>query len=309
MNEIMVSVICTAYNHQEYIRQTLESFIMQKANFKFEVLINDDASTDNTAKIIKEFEKKYPDIIFPVYQEKNIYSQGIDPTRILIEKARGKYIAFCEGDDYWTDENKLQMQYEILESHPECVACVHNVKVDDETGSYPIRFIHSQDLIFGKEHLENETRIAHTCSYFFEKTIIDNMNEVQRKEFWELKSNGDLRFSAVILCNGLVYHIAKEMACYRYVVSHGDSWSAKSSGKNAGFSVCRMLYLIKDYCCKYYNVHLTYGEFFDLYLYAAVVMFIKHPSKENFWRLKEFLQREKYPFIRTLKIFIRKIYK
>ena len=88
--EIMVSVFCTAYNHGKYIRDCLEGFVKQKTNFKFEVLINDDASTDNTASIIREYEKKYPDIIKPIYQKENQYSKGISIYRqILVPEASG----------------------------------------------------------------------------------------------------------------------------------------------------------------------------------------------------------------------------
>ena len=126
MEEIAVSVFCRAYNHEKYIRRCLDGFIMQKTNFKFEVLINDDASTDHTAEIIKEYEERYPDIIRPVYQSENQYSKGVKITNaFLLPKARGKYVATCEGDDYWIDEKKLQKQYDFLETHPEYSACVH----------------------------------------------------------------------------------------------------------------------------------------------------------------------------------------
>lgn len=134
-NEIKVSVICTAYNHARYIRKCLDGFVMQKTNFKYEVLINDDASTDNTAEIIKEYELKYPDIIKPIYQTENQYSKGVKISlNILCPRAKGKYIAFCEGDDYWCDENKLQMQYDILEANPDCKMCIHKVGSCKENG-------------------------------------------------------------------------------------------------------------------------------------------------------------------------------
>ena len=136
-NEIKVSVLCTAYNHERYIRKCLDGFVMQKTNFKYEVLINDDASTDETAQIIREYEEKYPDIIKPIYQTENQYSKGVKiTTEILAPKARGKYIAFCEGDDYWCEENKLQAQVEALETHPECKMCVHKVGSCKENGEH-----------------------------------------------------------------------------------------------------------------------------------------------------------------------------
>lgn len=87
---------------------------MQKTNFKYEILIHDDASTDKTASIIKEYEGKYPDLIKAIYQEENQYSRGNNVNFILLERAKGKYLAFCEGDDYWIDENKLQKQVDFL---------------------------------------------------------------------------------------------------------------------------------------------------------------------------------------------------
>ena len=121
---IIVSVLCTAYNHESFIRQCLDGFVMQKTNFRFEAIVHDDASTDGTAAIIREYAEKYPDIIVPIYQTENQYSKkiGIYKT-FLYPKAQGKYIAICEGDDYWTDPYKLQKQVDILENNPDCSFC------------------------------------------------------------------------------------------------------------------------------------------------------------------------------------------
>lgn len=120
----MVSISCITYNHAPYIRECLDGFMMQKTNFAFEVLIHDDASTDGTADIIREYEAKYPDIIKPIYQTENQYSKGISPSASFnFPRAKGKYIALCEGDDYWTDPFKLQKQVDFLESHPDYVMC------------------------------------------------------------------------------------------------------------------------------------------------------------------------------------------
>ena len=134
-NEIMVSVICTVYNHEKYLRKCLDGFVMQKTNFKFEVLINDDASTDGSADIIREYEKKYPDIIKPIYQTENQYSKGVNiSSTFLLPRAKGKYLAWCEGDDYWCNEYKLQKQFDILENNPNIYMCVHKVKNINEQG-------------------------------------------------------------------------------------------------------------------------------------------------------------------------------
>lgn len=114
---ISVSIDCITYNHAPFIRQCLEGFLMQKTNFSFEVLIHDDASIDGTADIIREYESRYPDIIKLIYQTENQYSKNVAISATFnFPRAKGKYIALCEGDDYWNDPLKLQKQVDILES-------------------------------------------------------------------------------------------------------------------------------------------------------------------------------------------------
>ncbi len=136
MAEPKVSILCITYNHAGFIRQTLDSFLMQKTNFSFEVLINDDASTDGTTEILREYQEKYPDIIHPIFHEENLYSQGVRGmyTRFLLPKAKGEYIALCDGDDFWTDQSKLQRQVDFLEAHEDYALCFHPVRVYFENG-------------------------------------------------------------------------------------------------------------------------------------------------------------------------------
>ena len=119
-DEILVSIQCLVYNHEPYLRQCLDGFVMQKTNFRFEAIVHDDVSTDGSAAIIREYAEKYPDIIKPIYETENQYSkQDGSLSRIMNAACRGKYIAMCEGDDYWIDPLKLQKQVEILEKNPE----------------------------------------------------------------------------------------------------------------------------------------------------------------------------------------------
>ena len=123
----LVSVRCTTFNQEKYIAECLEGFLIQKTDFPFEVIVHEDASTDKTAKIIREYELKYPNIIKPIYETENQYSkQDGSFTRIINAHLKGKYIAMCEGDDYWIDENKLQRQVDFLESHPDYVLSAEN---------------------------------------------------------------------------------------------------------------------------------------------------------------------------------------
>lgn len=122
----LVSICCITYNHEKYIRDAIEGFLMQKTDFPFEIIIHDDASTDKTADIIREYEKEYPEIFTCVYQEENQLSKGIRPLPTYIfPKVRGKYIALCEGDDYWTDPMKLQIQVDAMKKYPQCWMSFH----------------------------------------------------------------------------------------------------------------------------------------------------------------------------------------
>ena len=132
----LLSIACITYNHAKFIRQALDNFLMQKTNFPFEIIIHDDASTDGTADIIREYEAKYPDIIKPIYQKENQWQKGVSISRTFqFPRIKGKYVAMCEGDDYWCDEYKLQKQVDFMEAHPDYALCYHPAKmiyVDEE---------------------------------------------------------------------------------------------------------------------------------------------------------------------------------
>ena len=136
--KVMVSIRCITYNHVNYIRQCLDGFVMQKTNFKFVAIVHDDASTDGTAEVVREYAEKYPDVICPILQTENQYSKGYSRIRSLLDKySIGKYTATCEGDDYWTDPLKLQKQVDFLEAHPDYSACFHQAIRHYEDGTCP----------------------------------------------------------------------------------------------------------------------------------------------------------------------------
>lgn len=132
-SNIVVSIQCLVYNHEPYLRQCLDGFVMQKTNFKFEAIVHDDVSTDGSAAIIREYAEKYPDIIKPIFEKENQYSKhdgSLD--RIMYEACRGKYIALCEGDDYWIDPLKLQKQVDFMDVHPDYSLCFTNIQILNE---------------------------------------------------------------------------------------------------------------------------------------------------------------------------------
>ena len=127
--DIKVTIRCITYNQKDYIRQCLDGFVMQRTNFRFEAIVHDDASTDGTAEIVREYAEKYPDIIKPIFETENQYSKHDGSLgRIMNANTRGKYVAICEGDDYWTDPLKLQKQADFLDANPQCSLTYHACK-------------------------------------------------------------------------------------------------------------------------------------------------------------------------------------
>lgn len=170
----LVSICCLAYNHEPYIRDCLDGFVMQKTDFPFEVLIHDDASTDKTAEVIREYESKYPQIIKPVYQTENKYSKGVKVNSVYnFARAKGKYIALCEGDDYWTDPLKLQKQIDFLEANPDHSMCFHNAMLKWEDGREGLSMSNLEDRDYSGEELY-ENFIVPTASCMVRKEVFES---------------------------------------------------------------------------------------------------------------------------------------
>ena len=226
-NRIMVSVCCLAYNHEKYLRDALEGFVNQKTDFFYEVLIHDDASTDNTARIIKEYANKYPDKIKGIFQNENQYSQGVDVLgKYVYPRAKGRYIALCEGDDYWTDQNKLQMQFNALENHPESDMCAHRAEWYNCLKEEIIRIFPDIDdnrILSVEEVIYGEGGFLPTASLFFRKEIV--LDPMPFQKTWNIDYSLQIRGA---LRGGIVF-VAKTMALYRFYTV--GSWSSKKNDK------------------------------------------------------------------------------
>ncbi|MBR6421328.1 glycosyltransferase [bacterium] len=220
-NEIKVSIVCNAYNHEKYIKKALDGFLMQKTSFKYEVLVHDDASTDGTADIIREYQQKYPDIIKPILQKENQYSQKIRISyKYQFPRAVGKYIAICEGDDFWTDENKLQKQFDIMEQHGEVDMCAHAAQcIDAETGESGkmVRPKKNDMILRTDEVITGGGDYLATNSLFFRKSLLDNTPEYVKV------SALDYMLQIYGSCRGGIYYLDEVMSVYRVNVK--NSWT------------------------------------------------------------------------------------
>lgn len=279
-----VSVCCLTYNHEKYIRKTLDGILMQKTEFPFEILIHDDASTDRTAEIIREYQKRYPDIIKPIFEEKNqwtSYAWGVLKL-FVYPKARGKYVALCEGDDYWTDAGKLQRQVDYMESHPECPAVFHAVN-----------YVWNGQIIHNDRHFDAECNVTTnqviygggefcaTSSLLFKAKYA-----MEFPQYRDMVPIGDYPLQVMLSTKGPMHYFPEIMGAYR--TGHEESWST-SMGKAGRYSAEYLDFLqIEVNWLKEFDKE-TRGKYKDSVHYrigrAALDLYVGH--RVSFDELKE----------------------
>ncbi|WP_319525638.1 glycosyltransferase [uncultured Desulfosarcina sp.] len=221
----VVSVCCMTYNHENFIRKCLDGVLNQETLFPIEILVHDDASTDQTASIIQKYEKRYPNSIKAIYQEENQWSKGVRPNPAFnFPRAQGKYIAFCEGDDYWSDKGKLQQQFDIIEKYPDVKLCFHKVLV-----------VHDGDHARLGTPTPILTKTFYSCRELVSTNIIPTCSVLAIREavietpdwYYKLPMNDWPRWISACK-DGYAYGINKVMGVYR--IHSGGIWSAQNVG-------------------------------------------------------------------------------
>ena len=285
---VMVSVIMLSYNHSHFIRDALDSVLMQETNFNYEILIGDDASTDGTQYILKEYQQKYPEKIHLILHDinlgttKNAYK--------LMTLAKGKYLASCESDDYWTDKNKLQLQVDFLESHPNFIGCSHLVQCVD-LQKQPI-FHQKVRWISSKKHytLKDFKGInlpGHSCSILRKNIFLNPLYDYSI--LWKAhKFIGDRTCALLFASQGDFFQIPRTMACYRRNLG--------TDGKN----VTSVLYRRKDWICE----ELKFTR--NLEIYAEKVL--KVDGGFEHYRRELLVSALKMALFHHNTIFIKKVY-
>lgn len=246
----LVSISCITFNHAEYLRDALDSFVMQETDFPIEILVHDDASTDGTIDIIREYTAKYPDIMVPMYEEHNRYSQGISNISGVFNfpRARGRYIAMCEGDDFWTDPHKLAKQAAYMEAHPECSLCCHSAGIVSEDRAFrtsdSIRPFEASGTVPPERIISKKENIA-TASLFFRTEYAKQLP----KWYFDC-SVGDIPLQLAMLTHGNVYYFDEIMSMYR--MGRAGSWGQSMEDSKARekwerhFEDMRKLYMAFD---------------------------------------------------------------
>ena len=262
------SVIVATYNHENYIKKAIQGVLMQNFTFEMEVIIADDASTDNTGIILAEMKSSLPNNYKVICREKNIGAAA--NFEDLVERAQGRYLIILEGDDYWTDPNKLQTQYDFLENNPDYLAIAHNCTVVDENGKY-IDYQYPEckkedytfdDFINGI--LPGQTTTKMIRNYFKFDILIDRNLDVGSYP-------GDRKEAFLLTVNGKVYCMQKTMSAYRLVRTSGSSYSANYK----------------------YNIEVTIYYWLNLFKYCIRNHLSKHISSEVGARYFFYLTRSK----------------
>ncbi len=219
--EVLVSVYCMTYNQAETVAQTIKGIISQQTDFVFELIIHDDASTDGTADIVREYAAKYPNIIRTVLQKENqffncnIYKEFINPI------AKGRYVAVCEGDDYWTDPEKLSIQAEYMSNHPECAMCFHAVEQLSGNGEITaVRPLKKSGVAQTELIIKRGGLFCPTVSLMFRRDVVESW-----PRFRDMADVYDYPLQILAAHMGSVYYIDKIMGVYRFAVN--GSWTAQ----------------------------------------------------------------------------------
>lgn len=211
-SDLLVSIHCLAYNHAPFIRQCLEGFVMQKTNFRFEAVVHDDASIDGTTEIIKEYARNYPSIIKPILETENQWKKGTIPT-IMKQACVGKYVAYCEGDDYWIDPYKLQKQVDALEANPKAMMCYSLSKYVNSNGD-PIKS-EWMDGLLRRSHGGDIFKDLLLGHFIMTATTVIRKEVLESRILKEAPCSLDYLNSLASAALGETEFIPEEMSCYR----------------------------------------------------------------------------------------------
>ncbi len=224
-NDVILSIYVATYNHEKYIVQALDSILMQKTKYKFEVLVGEDASTDGTRAVLKAYEQQHPGVFTIFYREKNMNHCAVCNAQDLRARCKGKYIIALEGDDFWLDENKIETQIDYLETHPECIAVAHNcVVVGEDSKPNGETYSECKDEKYTLRHFFSEIMPGQLATVMYRNYLQDS--SFDRSLLDKQLSPGDRLIYFSLACHGEIHCIQKVMSAYRHITAGGSSFSA-----------------------------------------------------------------------------------
>ncbi len=272
----LVSIRCTVYNHEPYLRQCLDGFVMQRTNFPFEVIVHDDASTDGSAAIIREYAEKYPDIIKPIYETENQYSKhdgSIARAMIAAAHPHATYIAICEGDDYWTDPDKLQLQVDFLESHPNYFMTCHAFRyyMQDSKTFVPHDFVEGPqvEVFHGREYITPSMENYFVSPWFTQVLTIVRRNQpyASIETMKHYKVPYDYIVCYYMMKMGKCALFKDEMGVYRKQSSGVFSGVNQTKWRESSFSENMTLYHLENEKLVIHKLNYFFVELFSGYVH------------------------------------------
>lgn len=290
MYEKMVSVCMITYNHEKYIRQAIDSILMQRVNFEYEIVIGDDCSLDDTKDIILEYKKKHPEIIVAVIRDKNIGANN--NVYDVLNNCRGKYIAYLEGDDFWNDPIKLQKQVDFLEIHSDFIGIVHscNVLADnaDAKDSLERAYRRKEGTIYSFDSFKKNRFPGHTCT-MLHRNIYLNPKHDYSIIYTADKNTGDRTMFMLLAVQGNIYCMEEAMSTYRLVCKEGASnINSMYMGQNRKFLDWQYESRLNDYCIKTFAKDFLTRERLASYWVSALKYYVMQRSVHNKEVLNEF---------------------
>ncbi len=309
-----VSIYMLAYNHEKFISKAIESIVTQKTQYTFRLYIHDDASTDNTAEIIKKYTALYPDIIIPIYEKNNLYSVGggLAINRVMYPRFQGKYIALCEGDDYWIDPYKLEMQISYMEMHEQCCYCFTNAIHVDLCGNYKgdfYKYHYWKDSdIIQKMKYDADFNTEEMIRLDFTPTASVLVKKTAYEKYLSFEYPLDLSLRLVATESGYAHFINRKTVAYR--VGNANSASGQASQSFSKYYSDFYLYhkkILNEFNqITNYKYNSTIKQTIDRNL---VLVYIRFLSKNNYKEFKKLKAYKELTLYRKIRYFLKRYMK
>ncbi len=225
MNSVMLSIYVPTYNHEKYIIKALDSILMQKTHYTYEVLVGEDNSTDKTRLLLQQYEQIHPGFLKVYYREKNMYKKIPNNARDLIARCKGKYLIGLEGDDYWTDELKIEKQISFLENHPEYIGISHDcIVVNSDSNIINEKYPSCKENEYSLKHFMSNIFPGQLTTIMYRNIYIDPNIDTSILDIGLIP--GDRLLFFLLIMYGKIYCLQESMSAYRHITNNGASYSA-----------------------------------------------------------------------------------
>ncbi len=287
MDEVILSVSITTYNHEKYIAEAIESILSQKTQYKYEILIGEDCSTDSTREIVRRYQKEYPGIIRVFCSRRNV--GGSKNGYYLLTKARGKYVATCDGDDYWCDTGRIQRDVDFLETHREYMGVSNRCIVVDEDGNrVPEKQVGDSFTFwnFGKREYTlkdfEDWRMPGHISGLTTRNLYQMYGQDASIFYKAARNVGDRVYVMLTVLQGDIYCLPNQTSCYRFRVSEtGKNFMSEYRNKNLRDEDFLMIRKLEQWTLANRDVELDLGRVKKDRLAGSIVVFMRNPTKYN----------------------------